>query len=52
VEDRILIKTAWLTSALLALLPALANAQSVLTYHGTSNRYGAYIVPGLPERDR
>jgi outer membrane protein assembly factor BamB len=49
VEDRILIKTAWLTSALLALLPALANAQSVLTYHGTSNRYGAYIVPGLTD---
>jgi len=39
-------RTALLTSALLA-LSVPAGAQSVLTYHGTANRYGAYVVPGL-----
>jgi hypothetical protein len=34
-------------SAILALVCASASAQSVVTYHGTSNRYGAYVVPGL-----
>ncbi len=36
-----------LAAALLALMPGVAGAQSVLTYHGTPNRYGAYVVPGL-----
>jgi hypothetical protein len=36
-------------AALLALLPVAASAQSVLTYHGTADRYGAYIVPGLTD---
>jgi len=36
-----------LLTSILTILPALAQAQSVVTYHNSLERHGRYTVPGL-----
>jgi hypothetical protein len=37
----------WIVTTMLALLPAIGEAQSVVTYHNSLERTGTYTVPGL-----
>jgi hypothetical protein len=42
-----MIRTTAAATTAFALICSAACAQSVVTYHGSANRYGAYVVPGL-----
>jgi len=37
----------WFLTTMLALLPAIGTAQSVVTYHNSLERHGRYTVSGL-----
>jgi hypothetical protein len=37
----------WAVALVVSVLPAVAGADSVVTYHNGNHRHGAYVVPGL-----